>query len=204
MSLSLCMFLLSCLYLLTHVWFIYLVYIYLFIIFLFFFFFFSVYFPFLISFFVFHFNLFIYFLIYFLLFTYLFLSLLFTTWNCHIIFIVMKLVFPTWICLIRFVLEVSVYCIMWKSTVAVVRILTVTIGIIPSSSLFHGDIGRDGGMSFNFYIYFCVCRIWSVKDLVIYFIEKILLFVAPGLAFLNRFPLILEFNYEHISIDIGL
>ena len=112
----------------------------------------------------------------------------------------MKLVFSSWICLIRFVLEVSVYCIMWKSTVVAVRILTVTIGIIPGSSLFHGEIGRNGGVSFNFYIYFCVCRVWSVKDLVIYFIEKILLFVAPGLAFLNIYIYIYIYIYINFYI----
>ena len=38
-------------------------------------------------------------------------------------------------------------------------------------------IGWDGWVSLNFYIYFCVCWIRSVKDLGIYFIEKILIFV---------------------------
>ena len=42
----------------------------------------------------------------------------------------------------------------------------------------YGGIGRDGRVSSSFYIYFCVRRIRSVKDLGICVIENMLIFVG--------------------------
>ena len=153
------MFLLSCFYLLPHVWLTDFVYMYNYL-FNFSFFYFS---SFLFSYFLFSFSFFYFFFCFiylsFLFFFFFFLFhinlflFLFPS-NLFILFIyyffvvnICCLDLPTWICLLEFVLEKRVYCIMCKNWL---RIPTLAVGKLQGI-LSHSGIEWDGWVYFKFY-----------------------------------------------------